>query len=72
MDAWRAGAGATKDGATDAMNDANTDRDQTDEQILIYEVSDEALEAATANGNPTLLNGSYCFTCAGSGRTGTG
>ncbi len=53
------------------MNDAWTDRDQTDEQILVYDVSDEALEAATANGNVTLLNGSYCFTCVASGRTGT-
>ncbi|MGA8496942.1 MAG: hypothetical protein WB764_15765 [Xanthobacteraceae bacterium] len=54
------------------MNDVNTDRDQIDEQILVYDVSDEALEAATANGNATLLNGSYCFTCAVSGRAGTG
>lgn len=57
-----------KDEKTDAMNDASTDRDQIDEQILVYDVSDEALEAATTNGNPTLLNGSYCFTCAGSAK----
>ena len=28
------------------MNEATTDQNQTDEDILIYEVSDEALEAA--------------------------
>jgi hypothetical protein len=29
------------------MNDETTNLDQTDEDILIYTVSDEALEAAT-------------------------
>ena len=40
---------------------------QTDEEILTYEVSDEILEAAgaaTAGGAVTLIQGSYCFTCA--------
>jgi hypothetical protein len=40
---------------------------QTDEEILTYDVSDEALEAAgaaTAGGAVTLIQGSYCFTCA--------
>ena len=39
---------------------------QTDEEILTYEVSDEALEAAgaaMAGGALTLMQGSYCFTC---------
>jgi hypothetical protein len=39
---------------------------QTDEEILISQVSDEALEAAgatTADGAVTLIQGSYCFTC---------
>jgi hypothetical protein len=40
---------------------------QIDEDILTYEVSDDALEAAgaaTAGGAVTLIQGSYCFTCA--------
>jgi hypothetical protein len=40
---------------------------QTDEEILTNQVSDEALEAAgaaTAGGAVTLIQGSYCFTCA--------
>jgi hypothetical protein len=40
---------------------------QTDEDILTYEVSDDALEAAgavMAGGAVTLIQGSYCFTCA--------
>jgi hypothetical protein len=40
---------------------------QTDEDILTYEVSDRALEAAgaaTAGGAVTLIQGSYCFTCS--------
>jgi hypothetical protein len=40
---------------------------QTDEKILTYDVSDEALEAAgtaMAGGAVTLIQGSYCFTCA--------
>ena len=39
---------------------------QTDEEFLTYDVSDEALEAAgaaTAGGAVTLMVGSYCFTC---------
>jgi hypothetical protein len=38
----------------------------TDEDILTYEVSDEALEAAGATLDgvvPTLMQASYCFTC---------
>ena len=41
--------------------------EQTDEDILTYEVSDDALEAAgaaTAGAAVTLIQGSYCFTCA--------
>jgi len=40
---------------------------QTDEEILTSQVSDEALEAAGATlaaGVPTLMQVSYCFTCA--------
>jgi hypothetical protein len=39
---------------------------QTDEEILTSQISDEALEAAgaaTAGGAVTLMVGSYCFTC---------
>jgi|GEM_PF-6773776 len=41
--------------------------EQTDEDILTNQVSDEALEAAGAampGGAVTLIQGSYCFTCA--------
>jgi hypothetical protein len=41
--------------------------EQTDEDILTSEVSDDALEAAgaaMAGGAVTLIQGSYCFTCA--------
>jgi hypothetical protein len=43
------------------MNDA----DRVDEDALVYQVADEALEAAgtPAGGVPTLMHGSYCFTC---------
>jgi hypothetical protein len=40
---------------------------QTDEYIMTYEVSDDALEAAgvaMAGGAVTLIQGSYCFTCS--------
>jgi hypothetical protein len=38
------------------MNDTVTDLDQTDEDILTYDVSDEALEAAagTERGGPLI------------------
>jgi hypothetical protein len=41
--------------------------EQTDEDILTNQVSDDALEAAGAampDGAVTLIQGSYCFTCA--------
>ena len=41
--------------------------EQTEQEILTDQVSDEALEAAgTAmpGGAVTLIQGSYCFTCA--------
>jgi hypothetical protein len=41
--------------------------EQTEEDILTNQVSDEALEAAGAamtDGAVTLIQGSYCFTCA--------
>ena len=40
---------------------------QTDEEIPTYDVSDDALESAgatMAGGAVTLIQGSYCFTCA--------
>jgi len=40
---------------------------QTDEELLTDQVSDDALEAAGAamsDGAVTLIQGSYCFTCA--------
>jgi hypothetical protein len=38
---------------------------QTDEEILKDEVADEAIEAASVapGGFPTLVYGTYCFTC---------
>ena len=47
------------------MSDCNEDLNQTAEWILGDEVSDEALEAAfiAPGGFPTLVWGTYCFTC---------
>jgi hypothetical protein len=47
------------------MSDCNEDLNQTDEDILGDEVSDEAVEAACVapGGFPTLAYGTYCFTC---------
>jgi hypothetical protein len=49
------------------MHDAAAEFDPINDQFLVYEVSDDALEAAVASragGATTLLNaGSYCFTC---------
>jgi hypothetical protein len=45
---------------------------QTDEDVFDFDVSDEALEAASGFGvgeMTTLMNGSYCFTCAQEGET---
>jgi hypothetical protein len=45
---------------------------QTDEDVFDCDVSDEALEAASglrAGEITTLMNGSYCFTCAQEGET---
>jgi hypothetical protein len=51
----------------EVMNDAAIEFDPIDDQLPVYEVSDDALEAAfatRAGGATTLLNaGSYCFTC---------
>jgi len=52
---------------TAILNGCVMNPQQTDEEILIYEVSDDALEAAgatMADGAVTLIQGSYCFTCA--------
>ena len=41
--------------------------EQTEQEILTDQVSDEALEAAGAampGGAVTLIQGSYCFTCS--------
>jgi hypothetical protein len=46
------------------MNDNDTDDlDRTEEEIHTYEVSDEAMEAAsgTHNGGPTTLSYTYCL-----------
>jgi hypothetical protein len=47
------------------MSDCNKDPNQTDEEILRDEVSDEALEAASVapHGLPTLMHNTYCFAC---------
>ena len=39
--------------------------DQTDEEILRHEVSDEAIEAASValRGLPTLMHNTYCYAC---------
>jgi hypothetical protein len=39
------------------MNDEMTNRDQTDEDILTYTVSDEALEAAAGITEPATFAG---------------
>jgi hypothetical protein len=51
---------------TAILNGCVMNPQQTDEEILTYEVSDDALEtagAAIAGGAVTLIQGSYCFTC---------
>jgi hypothetical protein len=47
------------------MNDCNQDLNQTDEEILRDEGSDEAVEAAAVApvGLPTLMHNTYCFAC---------
>jgi hypothetical protein len=40
------------------MNNVTIDRDQTDEDILAYDVSDEMLEAAAATGTAGHSTGS--------------
>jgi hypothetical protein len=52
------------------MNDNDTDDlNRTEEEILTYEVSDEAMEAIsdTHNGGSATLSHTYCFTCPLSG-----
>ena len=49
-----------------AMNDPKTILDQTDEETLLWEVSDEELEAFCGMGKAaiiTLYHASYCFAC---------
>jgi hypothetical protein len=47
------------------MNDCNHGLDQSDEEIVRDEVSDEAIEAASVApvGLPTLMHNTYCFAC---------
>jgi hypothetical protein len=62
-DIWR--RGAAKLAPIEPMS-------QTDEDVFDCDVSDEALEAASglrAGEITTLMNGSYCFTCAQEGET---
>ncbi len=52
------------------MQDSEIEIDAADEEILAYPVSDEALESALGvlpGEAPTLLYGSYCFTCVSEG-----
>ena len=49
-----------------AMNDPKIILDQTDEETLLWEVSDEELEAVSGMGEAaiiTLYHASYCFAC---------
>jgi hypothetical protein len=49
-----------------AMNDPKIILDQTDEETLLWEVSDEELEAVSGMGKVgiiTLYHASYCFAC---------
>jgi hypothetical protein len=51
---------------TAILNGCVMNPQQTDEEILTSEISDDALEAAGAaivGGAVTLIQGSYCFTC---------
>lgn len=55
-------------GIHNAMNHNTNDLDyhQTEEETLIGEVSDDALEAAAGTSTravPTLFNNTYCFGC---------
>jgi hypothetical protein len=62
-DIWR--RGAVKPAPIEPMN-------QIDEDIFDRDVSDEVLEAASGSRvgeMTTLMNGSYCFTCAPEGET---
>ena len=45
---------------------SDLDYQQTEEETLTYEVSDDALEAASGTpdrGAPTLFHSTYCFGC---------
>lgn len=47
-------------------SDENRELDKTNEQILKFDPSDEALEAAAEadiHGLPTLFHATYCFGC---------
>ena len=49
-----------------AMNDPKIILDHTDEETLLWEVSDEELEAFSGTGKAaiiTLYHASYCFAC---------
>jgi hypothetical protein len=47
-----------------AMNDMTIGLEQTEEEMLIYEVSDEALESATGTGNEEAGNYTLYFCTA--------
>lgn len=50
------------------MTDPELNSNQTDEETLANEISDEALEATCADLGgyaPTFAHVSYCFTCPG-------
>ena len=47
------------------MSDCNEEPNQTDEETILREVPDEALEAASVvtGGLPTVAHNTYCFAC---------
>jgi hypothetical protein len=52
--------------AISAMNDPKIIVDHTDDETLLWEVSDEELEAFSGMGKAaimTLYHASYCFAC---------
>jgi len=55
--------GANERKEQDAMIDTKIDLDQTDEETLIYEVSDEILESVASTENATL--GNLTMLCTG-------
>jgi len=58
--------GASMNETISAMNNPKIILDQTDEETLLWEVSDEELEAFSGMGKAaivTLYHATYCFAC---------